>query len=417
MKHRHSTRASAKAWSSLALTLSQLAIMGTSLVFSLSLAYSGGLAAVGSAATAVLVFQLTCGVLQRSLAEATLLASSSAERRAEPQDCRWSVTAALLGGLVGAGIAVLSTLAIPDATPAYAIAYAAGIPFAIALDIGRCADVASGTARAAFIEAGAWLTSQLGLMLLFAAIRSPTGVCLSWFAVNVAFVLAAGVREHRRPALRGLARWIRSRRNLMGSASLDALLVGLTPVLALQVTAFFTTTATLGVIRVLQQVYAPLAFLSITLRRVLIYRRTADVPTTAQDLRDGLVAMALMVVGGILLGLAAILGRFLFPPLAFIPAGTALVAAGIEKTALGLSFGCSLSRFIRGEFDVLLRARYIGLGIAIVTAPAATVWWGATGYLASSAVAMVVYSFVVLALPATARTVPVAVSASTQRCQ
>lgn len=417
MKHRHSTRASAKAWSSLALTLSQLAIMGTSLVFSLSLAYSGGLAAVGSAATAVLVFQLTCGVLQRSLAEATLLASSSAERRAESRNCRWSVTAAFLGGLVGAGIAVLSMLAIPDATPAYAIAYAAGIPFAIALDIGRCADVASDTARAAFIEAGAWLTSQLGLMLLFAANHSPTGVCLSWFAVNVAFVLAAAVREHRRPAFRGLARWIRSRRNLMGSASLDALLVGLTPVLALQVTAFFTTAATLGVIRVLQQVYAPLAFLSITLRRVLIYRRTADVPTTAQDLRDGLVAMALMVVGGILLGLAAILGRFLFPPLAFIPAGTALVAAGIEKTALGLSFGCSLSRFIRGEFDVLLRARYIGLGIAIVTAPVATAWWGATGYLTSSAVAMVVYSFVVLALPATARTVPVAVIASTQRCQ
>jgi hypothetical protein len=417
VKHRRGTGSGTKAWSSLALTLSQLALMATSLVFSLSLAYSGGLAAVGSAAAAVLVFQLTCGVLQRSLAEATLLASSSAEHRAESRNCQWSVAAALLGGLAGAWIAVLSTLAIPDATPAYAIAYAAGIPFAIALDIGRSADVASGTARAAFVEAGAWLASQLGLMLLFAAMHSPMGVCLSWFTVNVVFFLGAAVaRDHRRPAFRGLSGWIRSRRNLMGSASLDALLVGLTPLLALQVTAFFTTAATLGVIRVLQQVYAPLAFLSITLRRVLIYRRTADVlTTTAQDLRDGLVSMALMVVGGVLLGLAVLLGRFLLPALAFIPVGTALVAAGIEKVALGLSFGCSLSRFIRGEFDVLLRARYVGLGVAVITAPVATVWWGAPGYLISSAVAMVIYSFAVLALPTGARTAPVVVGASAQR--
>jgi hypothetical protein len=390
--------------------------MGTSLIFSLSLAYSGGLAAVGSTASAVLVFQLTCGVLQRSLAEATLLASSNAERRAEHAACRRSVAAALLGGAVGAAIAILSTLAIPDATPVYGIAYAAGIPFAIALDIGRSADVASGTARPAFIEAGAWLTAQMSLMLLFAATHSPMGVCLSWTAVNVTFFLATTLRSHRRPEVRGLLAWVRSRRNLMGSASLDALLVGLTPVLALQVTAFVTTAATLGVIRVLQQVYAPLAFMSITLRRVLIYRRTADVlTTTAQDLRDGLASVALMVAGAVVLGLAVLLGRTVFAALAFIPVGGVLVAAGCEKVALGFSFGCSLSRFIRGEFDVLLRARYVMLITAVVFAPLATIWWGATGYLLSSSAAMVLYSFVVLALPTAARTVPATVSASAQR--
>jgi hypothetical protein len=400
------------AWPSLALTLSQLALMGTSLVFSLSLAYSGGLAAVGSTASAVLVFQLTCGVLQRTLSEATLLSNSNAEQRADAWACRWSVSAALAGGLAGALIAVLSAVAIPDASPAYAIAYAAGIPFAIALDIGRSADVASGTARAAFFDAGLWLLAQAVLMGLFAAAHRPMGVCLSWAGVNVVFFLAATVRAHRRPALRGLAGWVRSRRNLMGSASLDALLVGLTPVLAMQVAAFIVAPVTLGAVRVLQQVFAPLSFLSITLRRVLIYRRKAHVmTTTAQDLRDGLMTTALMVLGGALLGGAVVIGHAFLPALAFIPVGGALIAAAVEKAALGLSFGTSLSRFIRGEFAVLLRARWVMLGLAVVLAPLATVWWGAVGYLIGSATSMVVYSFVVLALPGARQAPPVAVGA------
>src|SRR5205085_1365715 len=77
---------------------------------------------------------------------------------------RWWVAAALLGGVAGGSVAVLSAVVIPDASPGYAIAYAAGIPFAIALDIGRSADVASGTARAAFLDAGAWLAVQALLM-------------------------------------------------------------------------------------------------------------------------------------------------------------------------------------------------------------------------------------------------------------
>ena len=90
------------AWSSLALSLSQLSLMGTSLVFSLALAYAGGLAAVGSTASAVLVFQLTCGVIQRSLSEATLLADSHEARRADLAQCQWSIAGALAGGFAGA---------------------------------------------------------------------------------------------------------------------------------------------------------------------------------------------------------------------------------------------------------------------------------------------------------------------------
>ncbi|MET7396782.1 hypothetical protein ABZS66_25195 [Dactylosporangium sp. NPDC005572] len=400
------------AWSSLALSLSQLSLMGTSLVFSLTLAYSGGLAAVGATAGAVLVFQLTCGVLQRSLSEATLLSDASKDRRADAWPCRWAVTAALLGGAVGALVAALSGVLVPDASPKYAIAYAIGIPFAIALDIGRSADVASGTAKAAFFDAGAWLAVQAGLMVLFAALHEPLLLCLSWAAVNVLFVLAAAVRVHRRPALRGLAGWVRSRRNLMGSASLDALLVGLTPVLALQITAFVVAPATLGAVRVLQQVFAPLSFLSITLRRVLIYRREKTVVTTAaQDLRDGVVSAGLMVVGGALLAGAVLLGHELVPALAFIPVGAVLVAAAAEKVALGLSFGTSLSRFVRGEFAALLRARWVMLVLAVVLVPLATIWWGAPGYLLGSSAAMVVYSFVVLALPGTRRPAPEPVGA------
>ena len=317
------------AWSGLALTVGQLALMATNLVLSLGLGYAGGLAVVGATAPAVLVFQLTCGVLQRTFAEATLLASAHTGRTGDRQAARWSVAGALLGGTAGGLVAVLASVAVPHAPVRYAVVYAAGIPFAIALDIGRSADVAQGKARAAFADAAAWLTVHIGLTTTFAAVHSPMGICLSWTLVNVVFCAVAALRGYRSPALRGLTGWLRSRRGLMGSASLDALLVGLTPLLALQATALVAPAATVGAIRVLQQLFAPLAFLSIVLRRVLIYLRRAEVRSTVgEDFRDGVLAMLLTVAGGVLLGAAVVLGRRYVAALAFIPAGTAMVAAG-----------------------------------------------------------------------------------------
>ncbi|MDW5322480.1 hypothetical protein [Plantactinospora sp. KLBMP9567] len=400
-------RSGGRSWSTPALTLGQLALMATSLVFSLSLGYAGGLAAVGAVAPAMLVFQLSCGVLQRTLAEATLLSTAHEGRRAERATCRWSVAAALGGGLLGAVVALLSSLAVPDVPVELALGYAAGIPFVLALDVGRSAAVAAGAARSAFLESALWLVVQTASMLCFAALGSPVGICLSWAVVNAAFFLVAAGQSDRRPALRGLLRWLRSRRASMGAASLDAFVVGVTPVLAMQVTAFVSTAATLGVIRVLQQVLAPLAFVSITFRRVLIYRRRADSASTVwQDLRDGLLSLALMAAGAVLLGLAVVLGRRIVPALAFVPVGTALVAAGVEKAALGFSYGCSLSRFVRGEFDVLLRARYVMLGLTVLAAPLMTLWWGAAGYLVGSSLGMVGYSFAVLGLRDGRRPVP-----------
>jgi hypothetical protein len=372
--------------------------MGTNLAFSLSLAYAGGLAAVGATASAVLIFQLTCGVVQRTLAEASLLATASDQRRAEPMTCRWSIAIALAAGLLGGVVAVAATIAVPGVSPRLAMAYALGIPFALALDIGRAADVARGDARAAVLETSAWLTSQLVLMGMFAALRAPMGICLSCAASNGLFFVLAMIRRHRAPAFRGAVSWLRSRGSLLGAASLDALLVGLTPVLAMQITAYLTTSETIGAVRVLQQVLAPLAFVSITLRRVLIYRRTSDAPASrTQETRDGLIAMGLMAAGGALIGAALVLGRHLVPALAFIPVGWVLVAAGGEKAALGFSYGCSLSKFVRGEFGGLLRARYLMVALAVIAAPLATLRWGAVGYLIGSSVAMVGYSFVVLA--------------------
>lgn len=390
------------AWSGVALALSQLVLMGTNLIFSLSLGYGGGLAVVGATASVVLVFQLTCGVLQRTLSEATLLATSHAGQRADRATCRWSVAAALLGGSVGAVAAVLLALLLPDAQPVLALAYAAGIPFAIALDTGRSADVATGSARLAVADASAWFLAQTALMVYFAATHSPIGVCVSWAIVNVVFFLASTAWPHRRPAFDGLVAWVRSRRSVMGPASLDAFLVGLTPVLAIQLTAFVASASTLGAIRILQQVFSPLAFLSISLRRVFIYRQRADVRVTAgRDLRVGLLSMALMAVGAALIGAALTVGRGLLPELAFIPVGVALVAAGLEKAALGFSFGASLSTFVRGRFDVLLRARYLMVVLTLLLAPAMTMAWDATGYLIGSSVAIVVYSLVVLVPPRT----------------
>lgn len=392
------------AWSAATLVLGQLALMATSLVFSLTLAYGGGLAAVGSTASAMLVFQLTCGVLQRSLAEATLLAESHADRRADEQTCRWAVGSALGGGALGTIAAVLSTVVLPDIALELAVAYAIGIPFAIALDIGRSAAVAAGAAKAAFVESALWLATQLTSMLVFAALRSPLGICLSWAAVNIGFFLAAAVQPHRRPAFRGLRGWLRSRQGMLGPAGFDALLVGLTPLLAMQITAFVVSATTLGAIRILQQVYAPLAFVSITLRRVLVYRRRADAKSTiAGDLRDGLLSLALMAGGAVVIGLGIVAGRSLVPALAFIPVGAALVAAGVEKAALGLSFGCSLSKFVRGEFAVLLRTRYVMLALTLVAAPLMAVRWDAVGYLLGSALGMVGYSIAVILWPETGR--------------
>jgi hypothetical protein len=390
----------ARAWSGLALSLGQFALMGTSLVFSLSLAYAGGLAAVGATASAVLVFQLTCGVLQRTLAEATLFAQSHADATVDQLTCRRTVATALLGGAVGAGVALVASLAVPGARLDLALAYALGIPFAIALDIGRSAAVASGAARAAFVETAAWLAVQLGTMLTFGALRMPLAVCLSWTVTNLLFVAVAAVRPHRRPAVSGLQRWVRSRAGTMGPASVDALLTGLVPLLAIQATALVTTATTLGVIRVLQQVFAPLAFVSITLRRVLVFRRRPDAPVgPGQDLRDGLLATALMAAGAVPIGLAVLAGHALVPALGFIPVGLVLVAAGLEKAALGLSFGCSLGMFVRGEWRALLRTRYVMIVATLIAAPVLTVWWNASGYLIGSSVGMVLYSVLLVARP------------------
>ncbi|MEV4488555.1 hypothetical protein AB0K04_00390 [Micromonospora coxensis] len=407
-------RTGGRNWARLALTLGQLALMGTGLVLSLSLGYAGDLSAVGATAPAMLVFQLVCGVLQRSLAEATLLAEAHAERVAERTDCRRSVAAAFTGGLVGAGLAVASALAVSGGSVELAVAYAAGIPFALALDIGRAAGVAAGAARAVFVETAAWLVAQLVLMVVFAAVRSPLAVCLSWAAVNVVFFLAAASRPERRPLFSGLSGWVRSRRGVMGAASLDALLVGLTPVVAVQVTAFVVDAVTLGVIRITQQLFGPLAFVSITFRRVLVYQRKADVETTrGQDLRDGMLASALMTAGAVVLGVAVLVGHGFVPALAFIPVGGVLLAAGMEKAALGFSYGCSLSRFVRGEFDLLLRARYVMLGLTVVAAPLLTVVIGPSGYLIGSSVGMVVYSLVLVASPARRRPQPTHVASGT----
>ncbi|WP_406037120.1 hypothetical protein OG799_22020 [Micromonospora sp. NBC_00898] len=393
-------RSGQRSWARLALTLGQLALMGTSLILSLALGYAGDLSAVGATAPAMLVFQLTCGVLQRSLAEATLLSTAHAEQAAERSDCQWSVAAAFAGGLIGAVVAVASALAVPGGSVGLAVAYAAGIPFAMALDIGRAAGVAAGAARSVFVETAAWLAAQLVLMVVFAAAHSPLSVCLAWSGVNVAFFLAAAGRPHRRPVLTGLLGWVRSRRGVMGDASLDAALVGLTPVLAMQVTAFVAGAATLGVIRIVQQLFGPLAFVSITFRRVMIYQRTADVGTTRrQELRDGMLALALMAAGSLVLGAVVVVGHGLVPALSFIPVGSVLLAAGVEKAALGFSYGCSLSRFIRGDFDVLLRSRYVMLGLTVLAAPLLTAGLGAPGYLVASSAGMLVYSAVVVASP------------------
>ncbi|MEU9504722.1 hypothetical protein AB0D32_00375 [Micromonospora sp. NPDC048170] len=395
------TTGGARNWARLALTLGQLALMGTSLIFSLSLGYAGDLSAVGATAPAMLVFQLTCGVLQRSLAEATLLSSAHAERAAERSDCQWSVAAALAGGLIGAAVAVASALAVPGGSLALSVAYAAGIPFAIALDIGRAAGVAAGAARSVFVETAAWLAAQLALMIVFAAAHSPLLVCVSWAAVNAAFFLASARHIHRRPMFTGLLAWVRSRRGAMGAASLDAFLVGLTPVLAIQATAFVAGAATLGVIRIVQQLFAPLAFVSITFRRVLVYQRKSEVSTSRrQDFRDGMLALALITAGAVVLGAAVLVGRELVPAFSFIPVGFVLLAAGVEKAALGFSYGCSLSRFVRGEFNALLRARWVMLFLTVLAAPLLTAGFGAPGYLVGSAVGMFVYSVVVLALRA-----------------
>lgn len=384
------------AWSGPALALGQLALMAVNLLFTLTLAYAGGLAAVGATAPAVLAFQLTCGMSQRTLAEATLLARASADAPADTPTCRRAVAAALATGTGGALVALAATAAVPGGLGWVPLAYVIGVPFAIALDIGRSAGVAAGSSRAVFVETALWLAAQTGSMVLFAALRAPLGVCLGWAAVNAFFVLAAAVAPHRRPLLAGTLGWVRSARGLIGPASLDALIAGLTPLIALQLTAFVASAATLGAIRLAQQLFAPLALVSITLRRVLVYRRTAADTTAGQDLRDGLTATALMAAGGALLSLVVVAGGGLLPVVGLLPSGLVLVAASVEKMALGFSFGTSLSRFVRGEFGSLLRARYAMLAATALAAPLLTMAWGVPGYLVGSAAGMVLYSLLLV---------------------
>ncbi|PZM89605.1 MAG: hypothetical protein DIU79_15190 [Actinobacteria bacterium] len=386
-----------RSWSGPALALGQLTLMAINLLVTLTLAYAGGLTAVGATAPAVLVFQLTCGVSQRTLAEAALLARAQPGRPACLADCRRAVAAAVLSGGCGMVVAAGAALAVPDVPPWFGVAYAAGIPFAIALDIGRSAGVAAGAARPALVETAVWFTAQCAGMLTFAALRMPLAICVSWAVINLCFVVLAALRPERRPGTRGLLGWLRATRGLLGPATLDALLAGLTPLIALQLTAYVAPAATLGAIRLLQQLFAPLALISITLRRVLVYRRNAADVNPGQALRDGVTAMTLMSAGSLVLGLAVVVGTRLVPAVSFIPVGVALVAAGVEKAALGLSFGTSLGAFIRGDFRALLSARYVMVAVTALAAPLLTMVWHASGYLIGSALGMVVYSLLLLA--------------------
>jgi hypothetical protein len=400
VRRSHSHRAvpsRSRHWPALTLTAGQLGIMGANVLFSLSLGYAGGIVVVGATAPAVLVFQVVCGVLQRALAEATLLMDANTERRADRATSQWSIAAALLFGLIGAVIAAAASVVVPQAPVLVVLAYAAGIPFAIALDIGRSAGVAAGAPRSAFFETVAWF-GTLGVAILgAAAMHSPLGVALAWAGVNLVFFLGSTLEAHRRPRFRGLLPWARARRNMMGPASADALMTGVVPLLAIQMTAFVVAPATIGAVRIIQQLLAPLAFVSITLRRVLIYRRSADrVASTRESLRDALLSAGLMAAGAALLAVLIALVRQLTPALLFVPVGLVLVAGGIEKIAQGFSFGSSLNTFVRGDFRTLLRARYVMLVATLIMAPLMAFWWGAVGYLVGSAAAMVLYSAVIL---------------------
>lgn len=388
-----------KSWSSMALLSGQLSLMAANLLLSLSLGYAGGLSVVGALTPAMLVFQLTCGVLQRALSEATLLASTQEKRRVESVIARWAVTAALFGGVVGACAAFVAASLVPGARLELVLAYAAGIPLAIALDIARAASVAVHAPRSAFADATGWTLVLAAGFIYFAASGEPLGICLWWTWTNLLWFMLWSLVPHRRMQVRGVLSWIRSQHRLLGSASVDSLLANATPLVALQITAYIAAPATLGAIRVLQQLFSPVTFVLVALRRILIFRRDANVRTSVrQDVRDGLIASGLVSVAAVFLGLAVILGRDLVVGLQFIPAGAVLVAAAVEKIALGFSTGCTLNRFVRGEFDVLLRARWVMLVASAILAPSLVHWWGASGYLLGSAAGLLGYAVMSLGL-------------------
>lgn len=385
-------------WTGLALGGGQLAIMSTNFVFGLAMAYAGGLEAVGSVAPAMLTFQLACGVTQRVLAEASLLLAASEENAAGRRVCGWAVANALIGGTGGLLLAVATSVLVPGGDPVLGIVFAAGIPFAIALDIGRTAGVASRAARPAATETLAWGVAQAATFVTFAALRSPLGVCAGWTAVNVVFFAGASLWPYRRPLFTGAGSWLRAQRGILGPALVDGILTGLTPLVAVQLSAFVTSVATIGAIRLLQQVFSPLSFISVSLRRFLIYRRRADrLPSRADNLRDGLLATGLMAVGVLLLTGTVIAAREVLPALAVIPVGLGLAFAGVEKVAQGFSYGASLSAFVRGEFRELLLARYVFVALTVGLAPVGAYRYGVAGYLAASAATVTVYSIIVLA--------------------
>jgi hypothetical protein len=390
----------ANSWPGVALTANQLSLMGANLLMSVLLAYAGGLPAVGAVAPGVLVFQFGCGVLQQVLGEASLLAEARSDRAVGLDVCRWAVGIALLGGFAGAVIAAAATATVPHGAPMLGLLYALGIPAAHVLDIGRAAAIAHHQPRPAALEAVAW-----GLALTVGAgagavTHRPEWICAAWAIVSWgAMLVTAATTPARRPRLRQSVAWLRSQHRFAGPATMDAILMGITPLLATQLAAFVTSAAVIGAIRIVQQLFAPLAFVSITARKVLIYRRSPDQPVTrGSALRAGLIAAAMVAMGAAVLGAALFFARAWFGSLAFIPAGGMLILAGLEKIAQGLTFGVSLGKFVARDFRMLLRARYAFVAVSLAGLPLLAYAHGASGFLIGSAAASTLYALILLAM-------------------
>jgi hypothetical protein len=390
-------RAPRSIWASAALTGNQLAIMATNLLLSLFLAAAGGTPAVGAVAPCLLVFQLGSGLLQQVVAEASLLAPGGMGRRLAGDVCRHAVAAAMFAGIAGAVLAMGLGSLVPGGNPALGIVFALGIPAVHGLDIGRAAAVASHVPRPAAIEAVAWAVTQAGAMAAGAAAGSPLAICAAWSITNWVFFLAAMAVPTRRPLATDLVAWLRSQRGFAAPAAADAILAGATPLLAVQLSAMVTSAATVGTVRILQQLFAPLSFISVSVRKVLIFRRDMDKPTTrGMAVRDGVIAATLVLLGAAMLAGALLVARTVIPALAFIPTGAAMVLAGVEKVAQGFSFGATLNKFLRRDFTTLLRARVLFLLISVVAIPLLCARYGAPGYLLASSTAIAIYSAAVL---------------------
>lgn len=390
-------RAVGRFWPGAALTGNQLAIMATNLLLSLQMAAAGGVAAVGAIAPCLLVFQLGSGLMQQVLAEASLLAPSGAGRRLDVAVCRMAVATALLGGMIGLGMATLAASVVPGGDPVLGLLFALGIPAAHGLDIGRAAAVAWQSPKPAALEAAGWAVVQAGLMFAAGVFGSPAWICAMWTATNWLFFLGSAASSARRPKLKGLGEWLRSQRSFAAPASVDALLSGLAPLLAIQLSALLTSAATIGTVRILQQLLAPLSFISVSVRKLLIFRRDAQQQTTrATAVRDGMIAVALVFAGAALLVGALLFVRSTVTALAFIPAGAVLVLAGVEKVAQGFAFGATLNKFLQRDFGTLLRARVIFFTLFVCVLPLLCARFGAAGYLLGASGAVVVYAVAVL---------------------